>query len=251
MSASSVNIALDENKQPEVFYSLQGEGPHTGRPSIFIRLSECNLYCQWCDTPYTWNWQHTPYQHQRPHKYVPHEEQQQLDHATLLAAIKALPGSNLVISGGEPLVQQKRLRSLLALLFHADESCRIDVETNGTICPVAGLDRFISCYVVSPKLANANVPVEKRIRPDVLGWFARSDKAYFKFVVSTEADMQELRDLTRQYEIADSRVYLMPAADSLAQLNDMQTRVGLWALQQGFRFSDRLHLRLFGNGRGV
>lgn len=51
-----IKLAAMPDGSPETFTSVQGEGPRSGMLSVFVRLSECNLYCRWCDTPYTWRW---------------------------------------------------------------------------------------------------------------------------------------------------------------------------------------------------
>lgn len=87
--------------QPEIFHSIQGEGVSQGTPCVFLRLAGCNLACSWCDTAYSWNGT-VPGVRLTPEK----------------AAELALryPCRRLVLTGGEPLIQQKALPALLRLL---------------------------------------------------------------------------------------------------------------------------------------
>lgn len=249
MKVLPVKIALDESKQPEIFYSIQGEGPFTGRPSIFIRLSECNLYCHWCDTPYTWNWQDTDYLHMDEQKYDKADEQQLLDGSKIIESVRVFPCKHIVLSGGEPLLQQKQLLPVLTTL--CEHNYLFDIETNGTVKPIPEFGQFINSYVVSPKLANAKIPLEKRIRQDALKWFANSANSFFKFVVAEPGDLSEILQLIAEFTIAEDKVYLLPAAKSLEQLQARQGQISSLAKEYGFRFSDRLHLRLYGDKRGV
>src|SRR5688500_6415828 len=85
--------------EPEIFASVQGEGISTGVPSVFVRLAECNLICNWCDTKYTWDWMY----HDR------YREVMTLDHAAVIDRVVELAGGgtrNLVITGGEPTLHQ-------------------------------------------------------------------------------------------------------------------------------------------------
>jgi 7-carboxy-7-deazaguanine synthase len=81
--------------EPEIFASLQGEGPSAGRPCTFVRLSRCNLACNWCDTAYTWRFT----------EFDRKANQIALDEADVAARIMALGQDRLVITGGEPLLQ--------------------------------------------------------------------------------------------------------------------------------------------------
>jgi hypothetical protein len=104
---------------------------------------------------------------------------------------------------------------------------------------------------VSPKLANSGVPEPARRKPEVLSGLAASGKADFKFVIGDENDLAEVLELVSNSGIAADRVFLMPKALTAAELEAAQAAVAATALACGFRYSDRLHLRLYGAKRGV
>lgn len=111
----------------EIFYSIQGEGRFTGTPSVFIRLSGCNLRCEFCDT------EHQPYK--------------DLTEDEIMQEIAKYPAKHIVITGGEPLLQLKG--SFIEKLHRADKF--VQIETNGT----RPLDEFhltrIDWITCSPK----------------------------------------------------------------------------------------------------
>ncbi|GAB3111968.1 7-carboxy-7-deazaguanine synthase QueE [Aestuariicella hydrocarbonica] len=245
-----ITLSNNDEKAPEVFYSIQGEGPHTGRPSTFIRTSGCNLYCYWCDTPYTWNWQATPYAHELDRKYVKSEERSRVAKEALVNTVEGFGCKNLVLTGGEPLAQMGPLATFLEALT-AVADYQVDIETNATIVPTEAFDGYVTTYVCSPKLVNSQVPEPLRIKDDAMQWFARSPKSYFKFVVETDQDMDEVLSLIDRYRIEAERVYLMPRALDANELRGNEIEVAKKCLQYGFKYGDRLHLRLYGDGRGV
>lgn len=107
----------------EIFYSIQGEGAHSGEAAIFVRLSGCNLKCSFCDT------EHQPYQ--------------DLTEDEICAEIAKYPASLVVITGGEPTLQ---LTETLIEKIH-ELSKTVAIETNGTRPVPRGVDGV----TVSPK----------------------------------------------------------------------------------------------------
>lgn len=242
---------------PEIFYSLQGEGRHAGRPSVFIRASLCNLHCRWCDTDYTWNWTGTDYQHERGadpsyQKYLREELIVDLTPDETASRLAAFPCSNYVFTGGEPLLQEKSWVELMKILESSGEPRSFfEIETNGTLMPGAGFLERIHQINVSPKLANSGVAGEQRIKPGVLSGLTATGKADFKFVIGSGEDLEEALALVALASIDRDRVFLMPKARSVAELEANQGIVAAFARDLGFRYSDRLHLRLYGAKRGV
>lgn len=218
----------------EVFYSLQGEGITAGTPAVFIRLRGCNLRCRYCDTKHAW------------------ERGEEVPIERLLGGVlehrKALErGAHLVVTGGEPLLQQEGLAELLrALKSHVPGLC-VEVETNATLMPRAELDEVVDQYNVSPKLSNSDVPESLRIREGVLEFFARSSKAYFKFAVADERDVLEILThpaLRRTVTASRERVMLMPLAATREEYARAAPAVAALCLKYGFRFSPRLQIEL-------
>jgi len=244
------------NNKPEIFHSIQGEGKNLGKPSVFIRLSLCNLYCKWCDTDYTWNWEGTNYVHNnsvRPgyQKFNKDEMMALLTDEEIIDTVSNFHCDNIVITGGEPLIQQKSIIPMLAMLQARNPDCHIEYETNGTFVPLPELDALSHQYNVSIKLSNSGVTYEDRISPEAISYFAASPKSNFKFVVDTETDLQEVQAIINHYQISNKVVYLMPQGSSVDSLRQKQSWIVEVCKQYNYNYSDRLHIHIWGDKRGV
>jgi organic radical activating enzyme len=209
-----------------------------GVPSTFVRLAACNLRCHFCDTAYTWDWE----------RYDPKAEIVALDAVAVADRVTATAPRNVVITGGEPLLQQRALVPLAAALKAGGR--RIEVETNGTIAPREDLSALIDQWNVSPKLANSgNTPKQREVAA-ALAWFAGQPPAYFKFVVAAPGDLDEVAALVARYGVASERVLLMPEGRTPAAL----AKRSAWLVERcaalGYRFTTRLHVLLWGDVRG-
>ncbi|MEQ1640107.1 MAG: 7-carboxy-7-deazaguanine synthase QueE, partial [Novosphingobium sp.] len=226
--------------EPEIFASLQGEGPSTGRPVAFVRLSRCNLACTWCDTAYTWRFAGEG-------AFEREANQVTLNEADVAARIMALGQGRLVITGGEPLLQGAALARMVALLGGAS----VEIETNGTVTPHPALDPLVAQYNVSPKLAHSGNSAELALLPERLSAWAAEPKAYFKFVISAPEDLSEVLDLIARHGMNRARVFVMPEGTDSAILRERERWLAPLALQHGLRLSDRLHIHLYGDTRGT
>lgn len=219
----------------EIFYSLQGEGSLIGVPSIFIRTTGCNLRCAWCDTPYT-SWR-------------PEGEQRSLDE--ILEQVAAYAARHAVVTGGEPMIAPEivpltdRLRA---------RGLHITIETAGTVFAPVVCDLMS----ISPKLANSTpagswAAQHERLRfqPDVLRRLMENFDYQLKFVVVLPGDVEEIRRMVDAISADRAKVILMPEGVEPSVLSERGTWLAEIAKREGFRFSPRLHVELWGNRRGV
>ncbi len=232
---------------PELFHTLQGEGPSLGAPAVFLRLSLCNLHCQWCDTPYTWNFEGTPWIHEDGVKFSKQEQILDLEPDAIAHSLSQFDCPRLVITGGEPLLQQKDLVRLLPLVSGLKF---VEIETNGTQIPSTALDEFVTSYNVSPKLSNSGMEASLRLHEESLQFFSNSTKANFKFVIQNQADLDEVRELQKNYQIAPERIFLMPEGRHLEQIKKHEEQIVNHCIKESYRFSPRLHILLWGDQRG-
>jgi 7-carboxy-7-deazaguanine synthase len=228
-------------KVSELFYSIQGEGKLTGVPSVFVRASGCNLRCVWCDTPYaSWN-----------------PEGGEVSVEAIVARVLEHGARHVVLTGGEPMIMPDVVDLCDAL--HA-RGQHITIETAATVYKPARLH----LASLSPKLSNstpwereggrfARAHDENRINVPVIQRFIDESPAFqLKFVVSSEADLDEVSALLEQLDAwTPEDVLLMPEGTDVETLRSRAGWIGEVCKRTGFRYSPRLHVELYGNKRGT
>jgi 7-carboxy-7-deazaguanine synthase len=203
----------------EVFYTLQGEGPFSGQPAIFVRLGGCNLRCYWCDTDFeSSNW-------------IPRidELMERID------SVRAEHCKLVVITGGEPFRQN--INPLVTVLI--EDGYRVQIETNGTLWVdlPASPNLFIVC---SPKLSY--------VHPEI---FDRANA--FKYVVSStgNSEVDGLPGMSTQHPAATCEihrprpgadVYVMPLDSGSPNQNEANVRACVDIAQKhGYRLTLQTH----------
>lgn len=240
----------------EAFFSFQGEGKTMGVPSVFIRLAGCNLMCggvgtekdgklhngaKWrCDSIEVWR---------KGKSFTPEELVKKLD-SDFSFTLKLRAGAHLIITGGEPMLQQEGIINFLSYLQRVYAIIPyIEIETNGTIAitekfHLIGINKQFN---VSPKLSNSGESINNR---RLLREYIQIN-SQFKYVVANEEDLREVNHEITKYSIPVSKVWLMPAASDRDRLHALQQWVLQSALEIGCNYSHRLHIEIFNQRTGV
>jgi 7-carboxy-7-deazaguanine synthase len=218
--------------------TLQGEGPSSGQRAVFVRLSRCNLSCPRCDTPYTWDTSRFDLR--------AHTTRRTAD--DVVAWVLQQQAALLVVTGGEPLLQQYRLLPMVLAVLAAGR--RVEVETNGTVVPAEGLLTSGVMFNVSPKLsgfAGARDQL-RRINPQALSVLRAAGRAVFKFVAASIADLDEIEQLQHRFGL--DPVWVMPEGTSSGEVLARAQLLADGVLERGWHLSSRLHVLLWGDARG-
>jgi organic radical activating enzyme len=224
----------------EKFYSIQGEGQTMGIPAVFLRLAGCNILCKgkgWiCDSIEVW-------------KKGTKESFEEVLRGEYFERLKE--GAHLVITGGEPMLHQKKLKEFL-MWFKESYGWLpiIEIETNGTILPDEYFFTVVDYWNCSPKLSTSGETKIRRFNEVSLDRLNKSTKTIFKFVISNENDVLEV--LNEYGNTIDmKKVVLMPAGDSQNLLNKTREIVLEQCIKLGLRYSDRLHIVGWNQKTGV
>lgn len=252
----------------ELFHSIQGEGIHTGVPSIFLRVTGCNLRCVFkdsiCDTSYT---------SFKPGKPIFRDLDELEDEIRSMKA-KYMNTTHLVITGGEPMLYKEGIKELLERI--KDLNFYVTVETNGTLGVIEGLLRdfsYVNLYSVSPKLSTSvdyeckfltprqrDSHAETRINYSQLAEYFKSvyrAEVQLKFVYSGEASLYEvdsiINKLNEKYDcgITNDMILLMPEGATQEQLEANSLECAEVCIKKGYRFCDRLHIRIWNDKKCV
>ncbi len=224
----------------EIFQSKQGEGMWTGVVSTFVRTIGCNLRCGFCDTTYA-SWKS--------------EEGETLSVEEVVERVMQYNTRHVVLTGGEPMLNSEliplsRILSGLGL--------KITIETAGTLeLPVA-----CDLMSISPKLSNSypwgatdkdvRLHETNRKRPEIVRKLIETYPYQLKFVVDEPEDLLEVEEYLKSLEIArPERVYLMPMAFEVADMNAKAEWIMSFASQRGYRYCPRMQLVWYGNRRGT
>ena len=259
----------------EMFVSIQGEGKYTGCPSLFVRLAGCNLRCVFgnsrCDTPYS------SFELDKP-IYETVED-------AVVAARNYLAENptvnHIVITGGEPLLYKNQLNEFIdgVLFDNPTEVYKvITVETNGTLS-ADGIE-YVDLWSVSPKLSTSVdkcckfLTEEQRDRHDktrinidnLTTYIADNSDFQLKFVYTSEESVTEIKGLLSRLTDAlndkniwwmddawdiNEHVMLMPEGTNNEQLSNISQECADVCIREGWRFCDRLHIRIWGDKRCV
>ena len=174
----------------EIFHSIQGESRHAGRPCVFVRLTWCNLRCTWCDTAYAF------------------EEGRELSVASILEAVAAYGTRYVLITGGEPLVQEG-VHDLIGWLL--DAGYEVAIETGGSL-DIAPIDPR-AMIVMDLKCPGSGMAGRNRL--ENLDHLKVGDE--IKFVVADRADYEWARGMIARHGLgARCGLLLSPVHDALA-----------------------------------
>lgn len=231
------------NKEEDLLISeffcdtIQGEGIYIGYPATFLRLQNCVLNCDFCDSTEVWR---------KGSPYNTGELINLMESSNLLH--KFTQGQHLVITGGSPLLQQKNLSDFLGKMmqYAGWQKPFIEIENECVIMPSSYMMSIVDCWNNSPKLSNSGIKRNHRYKPEVIAKISSLKNSWFKFVVAEECHWQEIKeDYIDKDLIKKSQIILMPQGADQKELEMNREFVVNVAVRENVRYSSREHIVLW------
>ncbi len=239
--------------------TIQGEGKLIGSPSIFIRVGKCNMRCEGFNVEYE-----TPsgikkcscdsYYAVDP---IFKEQWHKMSCDDIIKKVEELkPDYNLdiVITGGEPLLYWQNQEFQTLLKYYIENNYKVTIETNASLnIDINKPYQKKILFSMSVKLSNSLEPLKKRVNINTLTQILNNtNDSYLKFVIDKEFKEkanEEINSILKQ--LPNVEVYLMPMGDTAKEINENSETVIDMAIENGFKYCDRLHIRVWDNKRGV
>lgn len=245
----------------EKFLSLQGEGKFSGKLAFFIRFAGCNINCVGFNVSKEKNAEVLIGCDTLRAVYTEHfkNEYENVNVNTLVKMIKDITKDKeiiIVITGGEPTLWHKNKKFIELILELEQMKLEVHFESNASIyIDFDQYELYKNCiFAMSVKLSNSGVKQEQRINPKAIkAIIANSKDSFYKFVLDKEfiKSGQAEKEIKALLDIAKTQVYCMPMGQNNKELKINAKEVAKFCIENGYNYSDRLHIRLWGSKEGV
>ena len=240
--------------------TIQGEGKRVGNPSVFIRFGKCNMSCPGFGVEYETPSGIKKFSCDSFHAVDTSFKSQWLKFDSFEDIVKEvnkiLPkySCDIVITGGEPLIYWRDEQFQKLLEYYHLQGFHLTIETNATI-DIEFTKPFQKeiLFSMSVKLSNSGEPLKKRLNTKAIKNIIDSTKqSYLKFVIDKDFLTQAKEEIDKILQnLPQTEVYVMPLGDSAREINTNAEAVIDMAVKNGYKYSDRLHIRVWNNKRGV
>ena len=222
----------------EIYTCLQGEGKLMGVPHILIRVSGCRLRCQFadsfCDTPYSsWKPEKGKFTYKDVHEFF----------------VKHPHITHTMITGGGPTLHKEMLIKLCEIAKKNYQHITIETEGSEFVSTMGDLMSYTGKVVTE---ADKKKHEKWRCNYEAMSQLIENHPDYqLKPVISSEEDLEEVKELQRILGVPNDMVYLMPEGLERQQLNERRKWLTELCVREGYNFTDRLHIITYGDERGV